>query len=54
MEAALELGIPLPEGFAAQTFDYEQDIVHYDMVLVVDKFVAADVMREVRYLPVHG
>lgn len=28
-------------------FDYEKDIVLFDLVLVMDKFTAADVLREV-------
>ena len=28
-------------------FDYEKDIVLYDLVLVMDKYTAADVLREV-------
>ena len=37
----------LPEGAAAQQFDHERDIVAFDLVLVMDKFCAADVLREV-------
>lgn len=31
----------------ASRFDYTNDTVHFDMILVMDKFTAADVMREV-------
>lgn len=37
----------LPEGAAAKQFDHERDIVAFDLVLVMDKFCAADVLREV-------
>jgi hypothetical protein len=33
----------------ARQFDPEQDIVRADLVLVMDKFTAADVLREVKY-----
>jgi protein-tyrosine-phosphatase len=46
--AASELGIALPEGFAASKFDDEEHIVQYDVLLVMDKYTAADVLREVR------
>ncbi len=48
LAAAHELGLVLPEGITARLFDHERDIVAYDLVLVMDKFTAADVMREVR------
>ncbi|KAI7843239.1 hypothetical protein COHA_003073 [Chlorella ohadii] len=44
---AAELGLQLPEGYAAQQFKEARDIVEFDVVLVVDKFTAADVLREV-------
>lgn len=44
---AAELGLRLREDFAARTFDFEGDTVHFDMILVMDKFTAGDVMREV-------
>lgn len=44
---AEELGICLPIDFSAQLFDHERDIVAYDVVLVMDKYTAADVLREV-------
>mmetsp|Transcript_6353 Transcript_6353/g.18261 ORF Transcript_6353/g.18261 Transcript_6353/m.18261 type:complete len:314 (-) Transcript_6353:410-1351(-) len=44
---AEELSLRLPEGHKAQHFDHEADIVAYDLVLVFDKFTAADVLREV-------
>ena len=37
----------LPEGAAARRMDFEADIVEYELVLVMDKFTAADVLREV-------
>jgi len=39
----------LPEGAVARQFDHERDIVAFDLVLVMDKFTAADVLREVSY-----
>ena len=44
----------IPEGKVAETFDYAEDIVHYDLVLVMDKFTAADVLREVGPCSVFG
>ena len=37
----------LPEGAAAQQVDFERDIVEYELLLVMDKYTAADVLREV-------
>ncbi len=37
----------LPEGAAARRMDFEGDIVANELVLVMDKFTAADVLREV-------
>ena len=48
--AAQALGIELPPQFAARKFDYTNDTVHFDMILVMDKFTAGDVMREVTSL----
>ena len=48
--AAQALGIELPPQFAARKFDYTNDTVHFDMILVMDKFTAGDVMREVGVL----
>lgn len=45
--AAQALGIELPANFAARKFDYTNDTVHFDMILVMDKFTAGDVMREI-------
>lgn len=42
----------LPDGAAARQFDHERDIVAFDLVLVMDKFCAADVLREVRLTPI--
>lgn len=40
----------LPAGFQARQMKPETDIVAFDMVLVMDKFTAADVLREVDFL----
>ena len=40
-----------PPGFAAQRMDPAQDIVQFDLLLVMDKFTAADVLREVSHGP---
>ena len=37
----------LPEGARARQIDFERDIVDYELVLVMDKYTAADVLREV-------
>ena len=61
-EVAQEEGLALPADFQARQMIPETDIVAFDMVLVMDKFTAADVLREVslfcmcqadtvRYLP---
>lgn len=42
------MGIELPEDFQARQINPERDIVQFDIVLVMDKFTAADVLREVR------
>lgn len=47
LAVAPKVGVSLPEGFAARLFDHAHDIVAFDMVLVMDKFTAADVLREV-------
>ena len=36
-----------PPSFAARRMDPAQDIVQFDLLLVMDKFTAADVLREV-------
>ena len=46
--AANGLGVQLPVDFKASRFDYTDDTVHFDLILVMDKFTAGDVMREVR------
>lgn len=46
-QVAAERGWVLPPGYQAQQFEEARDIAEFDMVLVVDKFVAADVLREV-------
>ena len=48
-EVATELGIPLPSGFKARLCNHEQDIVKFDLVLVMDKFSASDFLKEVRH-----
>lgn len=47
LEVASAAGLTLPAGFSAQQLQPEVDIVHYDLVCVMDKFTAADVLREV-------
>lgn len=49
--AAAALGVQLPdaETAAAVVFDPANDIVAADLVLVMDKFTAADVLREVGF-----
>lgn len=52
--AAQQMGIALPRDFQARQINPERDIVQFDIVLVMDKFTAADVLREVcaaRYHP---
>lgn len=46
-EVAAENDVTLPEDFKARTFSPEEDIVQFDLVVVMDKFTAADVLREV-------
>lgn len=46
--AANGLGLQLSPTFKASRFDYTDDTVHFDLILVMDKFTAGDVMREVR------
>lgn len=46
--AAQQMGIELPGNFQARQINPERDIVQFDIVLVMDKFTAADVLREVR------
>lgn len=46
-EVAQEEGLALPADFQARQMKPETDIVAFDMVLVMDKFTAADVLREV-------
>ncbi|KAL3131755.1 hypothetical protein ABBQ38_007474 [Trebouxia sp. C0009 RCD-2024] len=45
--AAQQMGIELREDFQARQINPERDIVQFDVVLVMDKFTAADVLREV-------
>ncbi|GFR49616.1 hypothetical protein Agub_g11639, partial [Astrephomene gubernaculifera] len=45
--AAAALGLQLPPNHAASLFDPAHHLVSYDLILVMDKFTAGDVMREV-------
>lgn len=47
IEVAEDLSIFLSEDFKARVFDYEKDIILFDLVLVMDKFTASDVLREI-------
>ncbi len=47
LRAAGEIGLSLAENKVAELFDPARDIGMYDMVLVMDKFTASDVLREV-------
>ena len=49
-QAAEGLGISLPDVRARQ-FVPEKDIVVFDLVMVMDKYTAADVLKEVRTPP---
>ena len=49
-EVAQEEGLALPAHFQARQMVPETDSVAFDMVLVMDKFTAADVLREVSLL----
>jgi protein-tyrosine-phosphatase len=44
---AAERGWELPEAYKVQQFYESRDIVEFDVCLVMDKFTAADVLREV-------
>ena len=48
LQVAREEGLTLPHHFKARQLVPETDIVAFDIVLVMDKFTAADVLREVR------
>ncbi|GAB4821620.1 hypothetical protein N2152v2_008666 [Parachlorella kessleri] len=41
------VGLEAPPGFQARQFEEAADIVAFDLVIVMDKFTAADVLREV-------
>ncbi len=45
--AVQQMGLQIPENFQARQINPERDIVCFDVVLVMDKFTAADVLREV-------
>lgn len=44
---AEEIGLKLPEGAAASVFECQADIVVFDLLVVMDKFNASDVLKEV-------
>ena len=46
---AQQMGLSLDENFKARQVNPERDIVLFDVVLVMDKFTAADLLREVRF-----
>lgn len=46
-QAAASLGVSLP-AVQARQFQPEKDIVIFDLVMVMDKYTAADVLKEVR------
>lgn len=45
--AAGRLGLQLPRSYRAALLDHAADIVSCDLLLVMDKYTAADVLREV-------
>ena len=47
MLVAEELQLKLPEGAGAAVFQPSSDIVNNDVVIIMDKFIAADVLKEV-------
>lgn len=46
-EVATELGIALPLDFQSRKCKHEEDIVKFDLILVMDKFTASDFLKEV-------
>ncbi|KAG0570314.1 hypothetical protein KC19_6G153400 [Ceratodon purpureus] len=44
---AEEIGLKLPEGATARVFECQSDIVLFDLLVVMDKFNASDVLKEV-------
>lgn len=44
---AEEMGVKLPEGAVARVFNCQADIVLFDLLVVMDKFNASDVLKEV-------
>lgn len=46
-EIAAELGLSLPPGFSARLFDPAADVAAFDLLLTLDKYTAADALREV-------
>ena len=53
LEVAQEEALALPLDFRARQLVPETDIVAFDIVLVMDKFTAADVLREVKLCAAH-
>lgn len=49
--AAQTMGLEIRQDFKAQQVDFEKDIVKFDVVFVMDKYTAADILREVRVRP---
>lgn len=45
--AALDMMVQIPKNFQARELKETEDIVNYDVLLVMDKYTAADVLREV-------
>jgi protein-tyrosine-phosphatase len=45
--AAEKLGLHIPGEYAARQFDERVDCVKHDVILVMDKFTAADCLREI-------
>lgn len=45
---AQQMGLELDPNFKARQVNPERDIVHFDVVLVMDKYTAADLLREVQ------
>ena len=50
--AAQTMGLDIRQDFKAQQVDFEKDIVKFDVVFVMDKYTAADILREVRFRPI--
>ena len=48
--AAQTMGLEIRQDFKAPQIDFEKDIVKFDVVFVMDKYTAADILREVNVL----